>query len=159
MQMRVARGVIDRHSGRRAARCETRRGVATVELAFCLPMLLATGLGMIEITNLVSVQARMQAAAYESARLATRPTTSNATVATSAQVQAYCQTLLTQLGINDATVTLNLNPTPTPNDVSAATPQTMVTVSISAPWKQNSATSFVVPSSLNLSSQATLIVE
>lgn len=153
MPKRGARGAIDRHSGRRAARCEKRRGVATVELAFCLPMLLATGLGMIEITNLVSGQARMQAAAYEAARLATRPTTSNATAATSAQVQTYCQTLLTQLGINGANVTV------TPSNLLTATPQTMVTVAVSAPWNQNSATSFLVPSSLNLTSQATLIIE
>ncbi|MGH7136761.1 MAG: hypothetical protein ACREHD_13545, partial [Pirellulales bacterium] len=112
-----------------------------------------TGLGMIEVTNVVSLQARMQAATYESARLATRPTTSNATAATNAQVTTYCQTLLSQLGVNDATVTV------TPNNLSTATPQTLVTVAVSAPWSQNSPTSFVLQSSLTLSAQATLIVE
>jgi Flp pilus assembly protein TadG len=127
--------------------------VATVELALCLPILLVTGLAMIEITNLVSVQARLQAAAYEATRLATRPTTSNATAATNAQVQTYCQTLLTQLGISGATVTV------TPGNISTAPPQTMVSVAIGAPWSQNSATSFLVSSSLSLTSQATLIIE
>ncbi|HVA49973.1 MAG TPA: TadE/TadG family type IV pilus assembly protein [Pirellulales bacterium] len=131
----------------------SRRGTAAVELALCLPLLLTTGLGMIEITNLVSIQARMQAAAYEAARLATRPTTSNATAASSDQVKTYCQTLLTQLGINGATVTL------TPSDLSTATPQTLVTVAVSAAWKQNSPTSFVLQNSPTLSAQTTLIVE
>lgn len=153
MRERGARGAIDRDTGRHAPRRDKRRGVATVELALCLPMLLTTALGMIEITNLVSVQARMQAAAYEAARFATRPTTSNATAATSAQVQAYCETLLTQLSINGATVNV------TPSDLATATPQTMVTVAISTSWKQNSATSFIVPTSMNLTSQATLIIE
>ncbi|HEX7449942.1 MAG TPA: TadE family protein [Pirellulales bacterium] len=153
MPERGAREAIGRPTARRAHRQNSRRGAATVELALCLPVLLTTGLALIEIVNLVSVQARMQAAAYESARLATRPTTSNATAATSAQVQTYCQALLTQLGINGATVTL------TPSDLTGAPPQTIVTVAISAPWKQNSTTSFLVPGSLNLPSQATLIVE
>lgn len=148
-----AREAIDRPTARRARRQPHRRGAATVELALCLPVLLTTGLALIEITNLVSVQARLQAAAYESARLATRPTTSSATAASSAQVQAYCKSLLTQLGINGATVTL------TPSDLTAAPPQTIVTVAISAPWKQNSTTSFLVPGSINIPSQATLIVE
>lgn len=140
------------HHGRpRGRRRNHRRGAVTVELALCLPMLLVTGLGMIETINLVSVQARLQSAAYEAARLATRPTTSSATAATSAQVQAYGQTLLTQLGISGATVT---SP-----DLSNATPQTVISVTVSAPWSQNSATSFLVSNSLNLSSQATLIVE
>ncbi len=153
MPERGAREAIDRATGRRAHRRHNRRGAATVELALCLPVLLTTGLALIEIVNLVSVQARLQAAAYESTRLATRPTTSSATAATSAQVKAYCQGLLTQLGISGGSVTL------TPSDLTAAPPQTIVTVAISAPWKQNSPTSFLVPSSLSLSSQATLIVE
>ncbi len=57
-------------------------GAAAVELALCLPILLTTALGMIETCNVVFVQARMQSAAFESARLATRPTTSQAVAAT-----------------------------------------------------------------------------
>lgn len=147
------REAITHSTRRRARRRSHRRGAATVELALCLPVLLTTGLALIEITNLVSVQARLQAAAYESARLATRPTTSNATAASNAQVQAYCQGLLMQLGINGATVTIS------PSDLTAAPPQTIVTVAISAPWKQNSTTSFLVPGSINIPSQVTLIVE
>jgi len=108
---------------------------------------------MIEISNVVFVQARMQAAAYESVRLATRPTTSTSTAATSSQVTTYCETLLAQLGVNGATITL------TPASLTSLPPQTLVTVSISAPWNQNSPTSFVLNSSLTMTTQATLIVE
>lgn len=118
-----------------------------------MPVLLTVGLGMIETSNVVFIQARLQAAAYESARLATRPTTSNANAATSAQVTAYCQTLLAELGVNGATVSVS------PGNLSNLPPQTPVTVSISAPWRQNTATSFVQSGSLTLTAATTLVIE
>jgi Flp pilus assembly protein TadG len=127
--------------------------VATVELAICLPVLLITALGMIEVSNVVFVQARSQAAAYEAVRYATRPTTSAALAATATQVTAYCTSMLAQLGVNGATVTV------TPANLSGATPQTLVTVSVSVPLSQNTATSFVVSKSMNITTQATLVVE
>ncbi|HUY92893.1 MAG TPA: TadE/TadG family type IV pilus assembly protein [Pirellulales bacterium] len=136
-----------------AARRRKRLGAATVELALCMPVLLTVGLGMIETSNVVFIQARLQSAAYESARLATRPTTSNATAATSEQVTIYCQALLAQLGVNGATVSV------TPGSLSNLPPQTLVTVSISAPWSQNTASSFVLSESLTLTTAATLIIE
>ena len=73
-----------RHKGRlNPHRLPRRSGFATVELALCLPILLTTALGMIETCNVVFVQARMQSAAFEAARLATRPTTAQAVAATS----------------------------------------------------------------------------
>lgn len=130
-----------------------RRGAATVELAVCMPVLLTVGLGMIEATNVVFVQSRLQSAAYEAVRLATRPTTSYAKAATSDEVASYAQALLGQLGVNGATITV------TPSSLSNLTPQTLVTVSISAPWQQNSVTSFVLKNSPTLTTSATLIVE
>jgi Flp pilus assembly protein TadG len=141
----------DRSTGRTPA--AKRRGVAAVELALCLPVLLATSLGMIETCNVMFVQARMQSAAFEAARYATRPTTSTQTAATAAQVTTYANTLLTQLGVTGATVTLN------PASLASAAPQSLVTVTISAPLSQNSVTSFVIASSMVLTAQATLIIE
>ncbi len=137
----------------RSSRRQSRRGAATVELALCLPVLLVIAMGMIETSNVVFIQARLQAAAYESARLATRPVTSNAPAATSDQVVAYGKTLLSQLGVNGATITL------TPSGLANLPPQALVTVSISAPWKQNSPTSFLVNNSPTLTGAATLVVE
>ena len=73
----------------------------------------------------------MVAVAYESVRMATRTTTS---VATAAQVVAYRNSLLNQLGVKGATVTV------TPNNLANVAPQTIVTVSVSAPFGQNSLT-------------------
>lgn len=139
-------------AGRQASRRRGRRGAATVELAVCLPVLLTIGLGMIEVTNLVYLQARMQSAAYEATRLATRPTTAQQLAATGTQVKTYCNSLLTQLGVNGASVSVSPEP-------STATPGTMVTVTVTAPWSQNSPTSFVLSSVSNQSVQTTLIIE
>jgi Flp pilus assembly protein TadG len=130
-----------------------RRGAATVELALCLPFLITVTFGMLEYNNVVMLKSRMLSAAYESARLATRPSTSENTAATAKQVTAYGNSLLVQLGVNRATVSL------TPGDLSTATPQTVVTVSVSAPFGQNSLTTLVVGSSTTITSSATLIVE
>jgi Flp pilus assembly protein TadG len=130
-----------------------RSGAAAVELALCLPILLTTALGMIETCNVVFLQARMQSAAFEGARLATRPTTSQLVAATSSQVTSDTNTLLTQLGVSNATITLS------PSSWTTLTPATSVTVTISAPLVKNSVTCLVLSSSLNLTAQATMIVE
>ena len=95
----------------------------------------------------------MYSAAYESVRLATRPTTAETTAATSAAVTAYCNSLLLQLGVQGATVTLQ------PGNLSTVVPEQMVTVTITAPLNLNTVTSLVVNSSQNITAQATLVVE
>jgi Flp pilus assembly protein TadG len=141
---------------RRPPRARNRSGAAVVELALCLPVLLTTALGMIETCNVVFVQARLQSAAFEAARLATRPTTAQAVAASSSQVQAYAQTLLTELGVNGATVSL----TPGSWGSGGLDPGvTQVTVSITAPLSQNAATCLVVSNSLTVSTQATMLAE
>ena len=137
----------------RRAPSDSRRGVAAVELAICLPILVAVGFGMIEACNAVFVQARLQSAAFESVRLATRPTTATNQAAPAGQVQADCTTLLTQLGVQGASITIN------PGSLANLVPQTLVTVTISAPFSQNSVTSMVLGNSLVLSASATMIIE
>ena len=139
-------------NGRNLTR-RARLGSATVELALCMPLLLGVALGMIEASNVVFIQGRIQAAAYEAARLATRPATSQAPAATNAQVTAYAEALLAQLGVNGGTVAV------TPGNLTNLPPQTLVTVAITAPWKQNTSTSLVLSESLVLSTSATLIIE
>lgn len=131
----------------------SRLGVAAVELAVSLPFLFTLAFGMLEYSNLVLLRSRMVSAAYESARLATRPATSQSTAASASAVTTYCNSLLTQLGVNGATVTVS------PSDLSAVSPQTLVTVSISAPFSQNSLTCMVIGSSKTLNTSATLVVE
>lgn len=134
-------------------RSDRRRGVAAVELALCLPILVALGFGMLETCNLMYVQARLQSAAFESVRLATRPTTATNLVATAAQVQSNCSSLLTQLGVQGATITIS------PSDLSGLAPQTLITVTISAPLSSNAVTSLVLSNSIVLSASATMIIE
>jgi Flp pilus assembly protein TadG len=139
---------------RRAAfRLQRRSGAATVELALCLPVVFILVLGMMETCNVVFVRTRMLSATYEAARLATRPTTSSSKAATSAQVTTYCSSLLTQLGIHGATVTLS------PTDLSTLTPLTQVTLTVTAPLNQNAITSYVLTNALTISAQVTLIAE
>lgn len=130
-----------------------RQGGAAVELAVCMPFLMALAFGMLEYNNGVMLKTRMVSAAYESARLATRPTTSATSAATAAAVTTYCQTLLTQMGVKGASVTVS------PSSLTGITPQTPVTVTVTAPFSQNSLTSIVISTSLNLTASATLVVE
>jgi Flp pilus assembly protein TadG len=143
-----------RHERRRAAGGpDARAGVAAVELALCLPLLVALAFGMIETSNLVHLRTRMYSAAYESARLATRPATAKNAAASSTAVTSYCTTVLQQLGVKGAIVTLS------PGNLSAVVPQQMVTVTITAPLNQNSFTSLIVNSTQTITAQATLVVE
>ena len=124
-----------------------------MELALSMPFLMALAFGMLEYNNMVMLQTRMTSAAYESCRMATRPTTSANSAATASSVTTYCNSLLTQLGVNGATVTIS------PSSLTNATPQTPVTVTIQAPFASNSLTSLVLGSSLMADAKATLIVE
>ena len=137
----------------RNRQAKARRGSSTVELAVCLPFLFALSFGMLEYCNLVFLRCRMVSAAYESARLASRPTTSQYTAASATAVTSYCSTLLTQLGVNGAVVTIS------PADLSTCSPQDIVTVSITAPFNQNSLTTLVTGPSKTLNASATLVVE
>ena len=94
----------------------------------------------------------MQSAAYESARLATRPTTSTTLAATASQVEATCNSLLAQLGVQGETVTVS------PGSLSGLAPQTPVTVWVSG-LAQNTLTAVVVGSSMTLTASATMVVE
>jgi Flp pilus assembly protein TadG len=130
-----------------------RRGLATVELALCLPMLLTFALGTTEVCNWMHVRQRALTAVYDGVRYATRPTTSGRQAATSAEVIARCQTLLDQLDINGATVTVS------PNDLTNIMPETQVTVTIVVPMAQNSMSAYVLNSSSNVTATATMIFE
>ena len=124
-----------------------------MELALSLPFLFALAFGMLEYNNIVRLRSRMVNAAYESARLATRPVTSTSSAASADAVATYCQTLLTQLGVNGATVTVS------PSNLSGITPQQTVTVTITAPVSSNSLTTLVIGSSTMTTASATLCVE
>lgn len=140
-------------SGRESSCTSVRRGAVTVELAVTLPLLVTLTLGTIETCHLVQVRTQMMAAAYEAARLATRPTTATQKAATPADVVARCQSILNQFSVQGATITV------TPSDFSNRTPQGLVTVNCAAPLNQNTVTAFFAPQSYTISTSVSLVFE
>lgn len=147
-----------RHGLGRKRRCF---GIAAVELALCLPFLLTLALGAIETCNVMHVRTRMYSAAFEAARLATRPATGAKAVATETDVTTRCSNLLTQLGVRSGQpqVAVKDYVTNQSKTLATANAQDLVTVSITASLGDNSVTSFVLSKALTLHAQATLIVE
>ena len=89
-----------------APRCGPhRRGVATVELAVCLPVIVLLVLGAMEATNMVFLKQSLAVAAYEGGRTSVVPG------ATTADVVAKCQEILDDRKIQGAAVSV------TPGDV------------------------------------------
>jgi len=78
-----------------------REGVATVELAIVLPLLVSLTFGVIEITNLIYLKQSLEICAYEGARIALVPS------ATPGNIEATCQSLLAARGVRGATVTIS----------------------------------------------------
>lgn len=57
----------------RSSRRRARRGAAFVELAFCVPLIASVALLSIDFSNKIYDQEALQIAAYEAARVASRP--------------------------------------------------------------------------------------
>ena len=159
-------GVMGRYQGeqrrgrQRSGRARRCFGVAAVELALCLPFLITLALGAIETCNVVHVRTRMYSAAFEAARLATRPVTATKVAATDSDVTTRCSNLLSQLGVRGGQPQVAVrDSTGVSKTLSTANAQDLVTVSITAPLAQNSITAFVLSNTMTISAQATLIVE
>jgi Flp pilus assembly protein TadG len=121
---RIARG---RQARRRADGARgPRRGVATVELAVCLPMLVLFVMGSIECCNMIFLKHALTTASYEGVRAAIRYD------ATNAQVDARCNAIFTSHRVAGASIET------TPTDVSAAPRGQQVLVTVSAPSESNS---------------------
>ena len=112
--------------------CGKRSGLASVELAIVLPVMLILVLGTIEVCQRIFLRQSAVIVAYEAARLAARSTSSNLEVAT------RCETMLIQRRVNGAVVTV------TPSDLLAQPPGTQVRVRVEVPWASNSPTRFVL---------------
>lgn len=111
---------------RARSRRALRRGVATVELAICLPMLFLLVVGAIECSNLIFLQQAMTVAAYESAHVAAR------VGGLDANAQRRAQEILAARSIAGATVAfLPEHPESTPRGQ-------MIRVTVSAPVASNS---------------------
>lgn len=102
-------------------RLQSRCGTATVEMAVTLPLLITLVFGSMEMANAVFLRQSLNMAAYEAAKVITRPGTNEALART------RCQEVLTIRKVD--TYTLTFTPT-----VTTATPRgTQVTITLSAP--------------------------
>lgn len=100
-----------------------RRGVAAVEMALILPILLLVVFGMIQATQVIEFRKQLVAASWEGIRLASQRT------ATDADVRARVQSVLSSRNVTGSTVTI------TPSGLTTATaPGTLITVQVSAPF-------------------------
>jgi Flp pilus assembly protein TadG len=118
--------MIKRFRAQHRARKQSRRGVATVELAICLPVILLLVVGAIEGSNFIFLKQAVTAAAYESAQVLTR------VGGTKVKAENRATEVLTARSIDQSTI--NFTPT---NPDSVARGQ-LVTVSIAAPMSANS---------------------
>jgi Flp pilus assembly protein TadG len=110
----------------RRAKRSVRRGVATVELAVCLPVLLLLVVGAIESSNFIFLKQAATVAAYEAAAVTTRAG------GTAADGQLRAQQILTARSIDSTSISF------TPANPDNAARGTLVSVEVSAPVSTNS---------------------
>jgi hypothetical protein len=103
-----------------------RAGVATTELALCLPILLLIVFGTIESTSVIFLKETLTTAAYEGARAAI------AANATTLDVTNACDRILNERHVRFASITV------TPADLSNVPIGQFVTVTVAAPFASNS---------------------
>lgn len=105
---------------------DARKGIAAVECAICLPIIVLLVLAMIEACSMVFVKQSLTVAAYEGAHRAVSPN------ATAASVSATCQQILDDRRIGSASIEV------IPNDLTSLEIGEFFEVRISAPAGANS---------------------
>jgi Flp pilus assembly protein TadG len=124
-----------------------RRGVAAVEFAVCLPVIVLLVLATIEACSMVFLKQSLAIAAYEGSRTAIMPG------ATDAQVRAASNQILADRRIDGGTVTIK------PTNIASLNPGDFVDVTVTAPCGSNA----VVPNKFyrgrTLSATASMMIE
>jgi len=110
---------------RRENRANLRRGLAAVELAVCLPVMVLLTLAMIETCTMIFLKQSLAIAAYEGAHTGIAPN------ATSADVRSACNGILNDRGVQGATVTI------TPADIRTLDEGEYFQVEVAAPTDRN----------------------
>jgi Flp pilus assembly protein TadG len=96
-----------------------RKGIATLELALCLPLLLILFLGTVDCCSMIYLKQSMSLAVYEGSRVAQQEG------ATAEEVASACEDLLSSRGVQRVSVSTQ------PADLSAAQPGELVEVNVS----------------------------
>ncbi|MEQ9411013.1 MAG: TadE/TadG family type IV pilus assembly protein [Fuerstiella sp.] len=126
---------------------DRRRGIAAMEFAVCLPILLVLIIGTIEACTMVYLKQSLSIAAYEGIRAAVQPN------ASSVEVTAACDRILNSRNVQSATVTI------TPTDFSTQPVRTWITVRVHASGTANSVISGWFYDTLVVDGEATMMKE
>lgn len=110
-----------------------RRGIAMVECAVCLPLIMLLVLGAIEVSNAIFVQQALTSAAYEGANIA------SVKGGTAQLAESTAKNVLTAMRISDAKITI------TPPVTQQTPVGTAVQVTCTAPLKGNTFVFGVLP--------------
>jgi hypothetical protein len=111
---------------------ERRSGIATLEFAFVLPVMLIFILGTIEVCQRIFLRQSALLVAYEGARLSVRSTSS------SQNVISRCNEMLKQRRISGGGVELS------PSNILELNPGDRIRVRVTVPWDKNTPTRFVL---------------
>jgi Flp pilus assembly protein TadG len=124
-----------------------RRGVAATELAVCLPVIVLLVIGTVEACSMVFLKQSLSVAAYEGVRTAVEAK------ATTAQVEAACQQVLTDRKVKGGVVTI------TPKNFETLNQGEFVDVTVSAPCSSNTIVPIRFFRGRTLSATASMMVE
>ena len=125
----------------------TRSGVAAVEAALCIPLILILMLGTLEITSGLYLRESLSVCSFEACRTGTRRRS------TAADVQARATEVLADRGVTGATVTI------TPSNFDTLGALDPFTVEISAPTAGNSIFVFDNLANRTIQSSVTMVRE
>jgi Flp pilus assembly protein TadG len=109
----------------RACNVKRRRGLAAVEFAVCLPVLVLVIVGSIEACTMVFLKESLTVAAYEGSRTALQPG------ATVDDVTGRCEEVLAERGVDGGSVDV------TPSNIGGTAAGETIQVSVSAPCEEN----------------------
>jgi Flp pilus assembly protein TadG len=109
----------------RALSTGRRNGVAAVEFAVCLPVLVLVIIGSIEACTMVFLKESLTVAAYEGSRAALKPG------ATSADVVTRCNEVLTERSVEGGTVEVS------PSNLGSIAAGGTLQISVTAPCEPN----------------------
>ncbi|MEL7335801.1 MAG: TadE/TadG family type IV pilus assembly protein [Planctomycetota bacterium] len=114
------------HLSRRPNRQHDRSGVAAVEFAVCLPVLILLVLGSIEAASFMFLKQGLNVAAYEGIRVAVRDS------GTAAEARSVAENILNARGIRNANINFSVA------DVSNVPRGEIISVTVSASTNANS---------------------
>jgi Flp pilus assembly protein TadG len=126
---------------------DQRAGVAAVEFAVCLPVILILVIGTIQACSMLFLKQSLSVVAYEGVR------TCVDYKSTPADLQSVCEQILKDRNVKGASVTVS------PSDFDKSPIESWITVTVTAPCDTNAAVAGFWYSGRSLTSNATMMKE